>query len=73
MFFFFFQAGNVDFLREECNCVLFTDPRTSLFNYFVIKNWSNDTIHIFKNYFTIVFPIFNFSKISSIQTDPKSI
>ena len=53
--------------------VLFTDPQTSLFNYFVIKNWSNDTIYIFKNYFTIVFSIFNFSKINFIQTDPKSI
>ena len=35
-----------------------------------IKNGSHDTVHTFKNYFTIVFPVF--SKISDIQTDPKS-
>ena len=35
-----------------------------------IKNGSHDTIHIFKNYFAIVFSVF--SKISGIQTDPKS-
>ena len=29
------------------------------------------TIYIFKNYFIIVFLIFNFSKINSIQTYPK--
>ena len=35
-----------------------------------IKNGSHDTIHTFKNYFVIVFSVF--SKISGIQTDPKS-
>ena len=34
-----------------------------------IKNRSHGTIHIFKNYFAIVFSVFN--KISCIQTDPK--
>ena len=35
-----------------------------------IKNGSHDTIHTFKNYFAIVFSVF--SKMSGIQTDPKS-
>ena len=35
-----------------------------------IKNGSHDIIHTFKNYFAIVFSVF--SKISGIQTDPKS-
>ena len=37
------------------------DPQISLFNNFFIKNGSHDTIHIFKNYFVIVFSVFNFS------------
>ena len=37
---------------------------------FFIKNKSYGTIHTFKNYFATVFSVFNFSKISSIQTDP---
>ena len=44
--------------------------KTSLFSHFFIKNGSYGTIHIFKNYFTTVFSVFNFNKISSIQTDP---
>ena len=49
---------------------LFTDPQISLFSIFFIKNGFHGTIYTFKNYFTTVFSIFNFSKISSIQTDP---
>ena len=57
------QVGPVDYLR---------DLQTSLFSNFFIKNESHDIIHIFKNYFAIVFSIFNFqfsvfSKISCIQ------
>ena len=37
--------------------------QTSLFNYFFIKNGFNDTIYIFKNYFTTVFLIFNKNKL----------
>ena len=56
-FFFFFKPLQV--------------PQTSLFNHFFIKNWSHGTIHTFKNYFTTVFSVFSFSKINSIQTDPR--
>ena len=60
LFFFFFSAVKVDFFnRKQCICALFTDPQISLFINFFIKNWSYDTIHIFKNYFVTVF--FNFS------------
>ena len=41
-----------------------------------IKNGSHDTIYIFKNYFAIVFLVFNFqfsATINSIQTDPLNI
>ena len=44
------------------------DPQTSFFSNFFIKNWSHSTIHTFKNYFAIMFSVFN--KISGIQTDP---
>ena len=40
--------------------LLFTDPQTSLFSNFFIKNGSHDTIYTFKNYFTTVFSIFSF-------------
>ena len=50
---------------------LFMDPQISFFINFFIKNGSHSTIHTFKNYFTTVFSVFSFSKISSIQTDPK--
>ena len=40
------------------------------FNNFFIKNEFYRVIYIFKNYFAIVFSVFSFSKISSIQTDP---
>ena len=40
--------------------LLFTDPQTSLFSNFFIKNGSHDTIHTFKNYFATVFSVFSF-------------
>ena len=46
-------------------------PQTLLFINFFIKNGSHSTIHTFKNYFATVFSVFSFSKISSIQIDPK--
>ena len=49
--------------------VLFTDPQILFFNNFFIKNESHCTIHIFKNYFAIVFLIL--AKISSTQIDPR--
>ena len=54
--------------REQC-----TDPQISLLSNFFIKIGSHITIHTFKNYFATVFQfsVFSFSKISSIQTDPK--
>ena len=66
--FLFFLVTVVDFF--PMNSV--RDPQTSLFNNFFIKNWSHGTIHTFKNYFTTVFLVFSFSKISSIQMDSKS-
>ena len=48
------------------------DSQTSIFKKFFIKNGSHGTIHIFKIYFATVFSVFSFSKINSIQTDPKS-
>ena len=41
--------------------VLFTGPTISIFSNFFIKNWSHDTIHIFKNYFVTMFSVFSFS------------
>ena len=40
------------------------ESQTSFFNKIFIKNRFHGTIHIFKNYFTIVFSVF--SKISGI-------
>ena len=39
-------------------------PQITLFNNFFIKNWSHNTIYIFKNYFATVISVlvFNFSK-----------
>ena len=71
--FFFSTVAVVDqIFREQYIRALFTDPQTSLFNNFFIKNESHGIIHTFKNYFATVFSVFNFSKISSIQMDPKS-
>ena len=47
------------------------DPQISLFSNFFIKSGSHGTIHTFKNYFATVFSVFNFNKISSIQTNLK--
>ena len=58
------------FPSEQCICALFMDPQISLFSNFFIKNGSHGTIYTFKNYFATVFSVFNFSKISPIQTDP---
>ena len=49
----------------ECDCSVGPvhcswDPQTSFFNKTFIKNESHDTIHTFKNYFTIIFSIFSF-------------
>ena len=72
-FFFFFPAACFDFSTENsapmhCSQVL----QILLFSNFFIKNEFHGTIHTFKIYFTTVFSVFSFSKISSIQTDPKS-
>ena len=47
------------------------DPQILLFSNFFIKNGSYDTIYPFKNYFTTVFSVFSFNKISYVQTDYK--
>ena len=70
-FFFFKSRFCWLFNCEQCICTLFTDPQTSLFSHFFIKNGSHGTIYTFKNYFATVFSVFSFSKISSIQTDSK--
>ena len=59
-FFFAFSCKGWLFNREQFIRVLFTDPQILLFNNFFIKNGSHDTIHTFKNYFIIVFSVFNF-------------
>ena len=71
---FFFPAPVVDqVFREQCIRELFIDPQTPLFSNIFIKNGSHGTIHTFKNYFATIFSVFSFSKISSIQTDPKCV
>ena len=60
------------FHSEQCIRALFMDPQILLFSNFFIKNGSHGTIHTFKNYFVTVFSVFSFSKISYIQTDPRS-
>ena len=72
-FFFLLSAVKVDFFNcEQCIRTLFMDPQISLFINFFIKNGFHGTIHIFKNYFAIVFFSFQFqfSVFSCIQTDP---
>ena len=59
------SVAKVDFFnREQCIGALFTDPQILLFINFFIKNGSNGTIHIFKNYFVTVFFSFQFSAVS---------
>ena len=57
-FFFFFLQPQL--LTKSAVNSAFTVPQTSLFNHFFIKNRFHGIIHIFKNYFTTVFSIFNF-------------
>ena len=47
------------------------DPQTSLFNNFFIKNGSHGTIYTFKNYFAIVFLVFNFQFSAVSKQTPK--
>ena len=49
------------------------NPQISFLINFFIKNRSHGIIHTFKNYFAIVFSVFSFSKISSIQIDPSDM
>ena len=70
--FFFVQPAIVDkstvnSAPVHCSRV----PQITLFSNFFIKNGSHGTIYTFKNYFVTVFSVFRFSKMSSIQTDPK--
>ena len=51
--------------------ILFTRSTNTLFRKKNIKNWSHGILHTFKNYFAIVFSVFN--KISGIQTDHKCL
>ena len=74
---FMFSFSFFLFFLEERLCffsgshVLFTGlTNLFFFNKTLIKNGSHGTIHTFKNYFATVFSVF--SKISSIQTYPKS-
>ena len=77
-FFFLFLAAVVDFSsvysahfsNTSGSRALFTRLTNFTFQSLFIKNLSHGTIHIFKNYFATMFSIF--SKISYIQTDPKS-
>ena len=47
------------------------DSQISFFINFFTKNGSYGTIHTFLNYFATVFSVFNFNKISFIQTNPR--
>jgi len=42
------------------SCALFTGPTSTFFNKNKFKTGSHDTIHKFKDYFAIVFSVFNF-------------
>ena len=64
-FFFFFWCTDKVTVHT-----LFMVLTTTLFRKKNIKNEFHSTIHTFKNYFAIVFSVFN--KISCIQTDPKT-
>ena len=47
-------------LHFKCeSCALFTGPTNIFFSKIFIKNRSHGTIHLFKNYFTIVFSVFS--------------
>ena len=58
-------------VREQYIYALFTDPQILFFINFFIKNRFYSITYTFENYFITVFLVFNFNKISSIQTDFK--
>ena len=62
LLFFFFPSSLAIVDQEQCIRALFTNPQTSLFSYFFIKNGSHDIIYTIKNYFTIVFSVFSLTK-----------
>ena len=66
-----FQHPHIS-LKWHCQWIraLFMGPTNIFFTKILIKNEFHVTIHIFKNYFVIVFLAFN--KISCIQMNPKS-
>ena len=66
----FFFFGRSAFLSNQwVPCTVHGNHKSLFFNKTFIKNGSHGTIHIFKNYFAIMFSVF--SKISGIQTDSK--
>ena len=68
VFFFFLRSAVLSFSMGPIHYS--RDPQTSFFIKNFIKNRSHGTIHTFKNYVATVFSVF--SKISGIQTHPKS-
>ena len=60
-FFFFFKRVLWLWCFSGGSRVLFTRPTNLFFFKTFIKNESHDTIHTFKNYFTIIFSVFSFS------------
>ena len=61
--FFLFSAVVVNFsLVNSIPVHYLRDQQTPLFSNFLIKNWSYNTIHTFKNYFTTMFSIFSFQQ-----------
>ena len=67
-FSFFSKPPLLLFFPKQYTLILFMIPQTQFSAIFFIKNWSHDTIHIFKNYFL---QYFQFStKISYIKTEP---
>ena len=70
-FFFWKKRVSVTLCHTSGSRALFIGLTISFFSNFFIKNGSHGIIHIFKNYFAIMFSIF--SKINSIQTDFMSL
>ena len=63
VFFFFFFTLRGTFQCFLMNSVYYLwNPQTFFFNKIFIKNRSYGTIHTFKNYFTIMFSVFNFQQ-----------
>ena len=69
-FFFFFCFSRTKSAVNSILVYCLQVPQITLFSNFFIKNESHDIIHTFKNYL-FYYSVFNFSKINSIQTDPK--